>query len=143
MFGAVKKKAMSLLSSLCDSTASVPSVCTVCGDMATGNHFGAQSCEGCKGFFRRSVRSIRCYECRKRRNCTIDKVTRTRCRYCRLQRCFAVGMKKEGQYRLLKKVLFFILLHVTDYPQWFGTSFVASPLKCACSEPKALDPSTI
>ena len=93
-----KKKAMSLLSSLCDSTASVPSVCTVCGDMATGNHFGAQSCEGCKGFFRRSVRSIRCYECRKRRNCTIDKVTRTRCRYCRLQRCFAVGMKKEGQY---------------------------------------------
>ena len=35
------------------------------------------------------------------------------------------------------------VLHVTDYPQWFGTSFVASRLKCACSEPKALDPLTI
>ncbi|KAL5473849.1 hypothetical protein EMCRGX_G028411 [Ephydatia muelleri] len=84
------------LDSYSDSTTIAPSMCTVCSDAATGNHFGAQSCEGCKGFFRRSVRSSRRYECRKRHNCTIDKVTRTRCRYCRLQRCFAVGMKKEA-----------------------------------------------
>lgn len=29
-----------------------PKVCQVCGDRATGYHFNALSCEGCKGFFR-------------------------------------------------------------------------------------------
>lgn len=29
-----------------------PKVCQVCGDRATGYHFNAMTCEGCKGFFR-------------------------------------------------------------------------------------------
>lgn len=29
-----------------------PKVCHVCGDQATGYHFNALTCEGCKGFFR-------------------------------------------------------------------------------------------
>lgn len=30
----------------------VPRICGVCGDKATGFHFNAMTCEGCKGFFR-------------------------------------------------------------------------------------------
>ncbi|CAF3946279.1 unnamed protein product [Rotaria sordida] len=47
--------------------------CVVCGDRATGKHYGAISCDGCKGFFRRTVRKNPVYECRHQNNCTIDK----------------------------------------------------------------------
>lgn len=38
--------------------------CAICGDRATGKHYGAASCDGCKGFFRRSVRKKHEYTCR-------------------------------------------------------------------------------
>ena len=38
--------------------------CAICGDRATGKHYGAASCDGCKGFFRRSVRKKQKYTCR-------------------------------------------------------------------------------
>lgn len=40
------------------------SLCAICGDRATGKHYGASSCDGCKGFFRRSVRKNHMYSCR-------------------------------------------------------------------------------
>ena len=70
--------------------------CKICGDVASGNHFGVQSCEACKSFFRRSVRSSSRYSCRGSRSCTIEKHTRNRCQYCRLQKCLSNGMRKEG-----------------------------------------------
>ena len=33
-------------------------VCSVCGDTASGYHYNALSCEGCKGFFRRTVQRL-------------------------------------------------------------------------------------
>ncbi|XP_013871850.1 retinoic acid receptor beta [Austrofundulus limnaeus] len=36
------------------------------------------------------------YTCHRDRNCIINKITRNRCQYCRLQKCFAVGMSKES-----------------------------------------------
>lgn len=42
----------------------VSALCAICGDRATGKHYGASSCDGCKGFFRRSVRKNHMYSCR-------------------------------------------------------------------------------
>ncbi|NXV05442.1 HNF4B factor, partial [Cettia cetti] len=74
----------------------VSSLCSICGDRATGKHYGASSCDGCKGFFRRSVRKNHVYSCRFNRQCVIDKDKRNQCRYCRLKKCFRAGMKKEA-----------------------------------------------
>lgn len=41
------------------------------------------------------------YTCHRDRNCIINKITRNRCQYCRLQRCFAVGMSKECKCQIL------------------------------------------
>ncbi|XP_039619259.1 hepatic nuclear factor 4, beta isoform X1 [Polypterus senegalus] len=71
-------------------------LCSICGDRATGKHYGASSCDGCKGFFRRSVRKNHVYTCRFSRQCVVDKDKRNQCRYCRLRKCFRAGMKKEA-----------------------------------------------
>ncbi|MBN3299665.1 NR2C1 protein, partial [Amia calva] len=70
--------------------------CVVCGDKASGRHYGAVSCEGCKGFFKRSIRKNLVYTCRGTRECVINKHHRNRCQYCRLQRCIAFGMKQDS-----------------------------------------------
>ncbi|XP_073410972.1 hepatocyte nuclear factor 4-beta-like isoform X1 [Dendrobates tinctorius] len=74
----------------------VSSFCAICGDRATGKHYGASSCDGCKGFFRRSVRKNHMYACRFSRQCVVDKDKRNQCRYCRLRKCFRAGMRKEA-----------------------------------------------
>ncbi|XP_014679582.1 PREDICTED: hepatocyte nuclear factor 4-beta-like, partial [Priapulus caudatus] len=71
-------------------------LCAICGDRATGKHYGASSCDGCKGFFRRSVRKNHVYSCRFQRQCVVNKDKRNQCRYCRLRKCFRAGMKKEA-----------------------------------------------
>ena len=79
-------------------------LCKVCGDTASGNHFGVLSCEACKSFFRRSIRSSAHYSCRGTRGCAIEKNTRNRCQYCRLQKCMAIGMRKEGNVVMITLV---------------------------------------
>ncbi|XP_064646765.1 retinoic acid receptor alpha-A-like isoform X2 [Lineus longissimus] len=71
--------------------------CVVCNDRSSGYHYGVSSCEGCKGFFRRSVQKNMQYTCHKEKTCVINKVTRNRCQYCRLMKCFAKGMSKDGR----------------------------------------------
>ena len=55
------------------------------------------SCEGCKGFFKRTVRKDLQYACRDDKNCLIDKRQRNRCQYCRYMKCLQTGMKREGK----------------------------------------------
>ncbi|PVD22397.1 hypothetical protein C0Q70_18208 [Pomacea canaliculata] len=71
-------------------------ICAICGDRASGKHYGVYSCEGCKGFFKRTVRKDLTYACRDDKNCMIDKRQRNRCQYCRYMKCLQQGMKREA-----------------------------------------------
>lgn len=71
-------------------------LCSICGDRASGKHYGVYSCEGCKGFFKRTVRKDLSYACREEKSCIIDKRQRNRCQYCRYQKCLVMGMKREA-----------------------------------------------
>uniref|UniRef100_A0A8C0JZ69 Nuclear receptor subfamily 2 group C member 2 n=1 Tax=Canis lupus dingo TaxID=286419 RepID=A0A8C0JZ69_CANLU len=62
----------------------------------SGRHYGAVSCEGCKGFFKRSVRKNLTYSCRSNQDCIINKHHRNRCQFCRLKKCLEMGMKMES-----------------------------------------------
>ncbi|XP_058714926.1 nuclear receptor subfamily 2 group F member 6 isoform X19 [Poecile atricapillus] len=73
--------------------------CVVCGDKSSGKHYGVFTCEGCKSFFKRSIRRNLSYTCRSNRDCQIDQHHRNQCQYCRLKKCFRVGMRKEAVQR--------------------------------------------
>ncbi|CAI4228518.1 unnamed protein product [Auanema sp. JU1783] len=71
-------------------------ICDICNDRATGKHYGAVSCDGCKGFFRRSIRKRHDYVCRFDRCCDVTRNQRNACRSCRLQKCLKAGMKQSA-----------------------------------------------
>jgi len=64
-----------------------------------GKHYGQFTCEGCKSFFKRSVRRNLNYTCRGNRSCPIDQHHRNQCQYCRLKKCLKVGMRREAVQR--------------------------------------------
>uniref|UniRef100_A0A8B9FED8 Nuclear receptor subfamily 1 group I member 3 n=1 Tax=Amazona collaria TaxID=241587 RepID=A0A8B9FED8_9PSIT len=70
-------------------------VCAVCGDHATGYHFHVMTCEGCKGFFRRSINKGVQFTCPFSQSCPVTKAKRRQCQACRLQKCLDVGMRKD------------------------------------------------
>uniref|UniRef100_A0A3P8SJF8 Nuclear receptor subfamily 1, group H, member 5 n=1 Tax=Amphiprion percula TaxID=161767 RepID=A0A3P8SJF8_AMPPE len=70
-------------------------LCVVCGDKASGYHYNALTCEGCKGFFRRSVTKKAVYHCKSGGGCEMDMYMRRKCQDCRLRKCRAVGMLAE------------------------------------------------
>uniref|UniRef100_A0A3B5B612 Nuclear receptor ROR-alpha-like n=1 Tax=Stegastes partitus TaxID=144197 RepID=A0A3B5B612_9TELE len=82
---------------LCHTTAQIEIIpCKICGDKSSGIHYGVITCEGCKGFFRRSQQSNATYSCPRQKNCLIDRTSRNRCQHCRLQKCLAVGMSRDA-----------------------------------------------
>lgn len=70
-------------------------LCAVCGDTAACQHYGVRTCEGCKGFFKRTVQKGSKYVCLADKACPVDKRRRNRCQFCRFQKCLSVGMVKE------------------------------------------------
>lgn len=80
-------------------------LCAVCGDTAACQHYGVRTCEGCKGFFKRTVQKGSKYVCLAEKACPVDKRRRNRCQFCRFQKCLMVGMVKEvSVFSLWKKI---------------------------------------
>ncbi|KAL1241613.1 Nuclear hormone receptor [Trichinella spiralis] len=72
-------------------------VCSVCGDASSGKHYGILACNGCSGFFKRSVRRKLIYRCQAGTgSCLVDKTHRNQCQACRLKKCIEMGMNKDA-----------------------------------------------
>ncbi|XP_049771960.1 nuclear receptor subfamily 2 group E member 1 [Schistocerca cancellata] len=72
--------------------------CKVCQDHSSGKHYGIFACDGCAGFFKRSIRRARQYVCKAKAegSCVVDKTHRNQCRACRLHKCLQAGMNKDA-----------------------------------------------
>ncbi|MXQ96561.1 hypothetical protein E5288_WYG002723 [Bos mutus] len=94
----VYAKASELLAAKKTHTSQIEVIpCKICGDKSSGIHYGVITCEGCKGFFRRSQQCNVAYSCTRQQNCPIDRTSRNRCQHCRLQKCLALGMSRDGE----------------------------------------------
>uniref|UniRef100_A0A668A5R5 Estrogen-related receptor delta n=1 Tax=Myripristis murdjan TaxID=586833 RepID=A0A668A5R5_9TELE len=71
-------------------------LCLVCGDFASGYHYGVASCEACKAFFKRTIQGNIEYSCPVMNECEITKRRRKACQACRFQKCLQAGMMREG-----------------------------------------------
>ncbi|XP_068688499.1 nuclear receptor subfamily 2 group E member 1-like isoform X2 [Montipora foliosa] len=71
-------------------------LCKVCGDRASGKHYGVLTCDGCRGFFKRSIRRDLAYQCKESNSCPIDVARRNQCQACRLKKCFEVRMNRDA-----------------------------------------------
>ncbi|GJQ81572.1 tll [Trypoxylus dichotomus] len=72
--------------------------CKVCGDFSSGKHYNIFACDGCAGFFKRSIRRNRQYVCKAKEegSCAVNKLQRNQCRACRLAKCKEAGMNKDA-----------------------------------------------
>ena len=61
-----------------------------------GYHYAVQTCESCKGFFKRTVQNKKTHTCHRGGTCDISLANRKKCAACRFQKCCDVGMKIEG-----------------------------------------------
>ncbi|KAL2096683.1 hypothetical protein ACEWY4_008831 [Coilia grayii] len=72
-------------------------VCVICGDEASGCHYGVVTCGSCKVFFKRAVEGHHNYLCAGRNDCIVDKIRRKNCPACRLRKCYQAGMMLGGR----------------------------------------------
>lgn len=81
--------------------------CKVCFGRGSGLHYGVNSCESCKSFFRRCLTRKEEYKCMKNGDCQVTSQVRGNCSGCRYHRCLEVGMSKEaaclGRYTLSRR----------------------------------------
>ena len=69
--------------------------CQICKKLAAKhNCYGAQACESCRVFFRRTVQNKThiLFECKKENECVMDSISRKSCQSCRYNLCLKAGM---------------------------------------------------
>ncbi|XP_060070018.1 vitamin D3 receptor-like [Ylistrum balloti] len=78
--------------------------CRICTGIATGIHYGINTCEACKAFFRRASMEKNKYQCTANDDCVITDRRRGNCSACRLKKCFDLGMSRgavrHGRYTI-------------------------------------------
>jgi hypothetical protein len=102
-------------------------ICKICGDKASGYHYGIMACEGCKGFFRRSIQKQMSYKCLKDGSCQIILLNRNRCQHCRFKKCIEMGMSRE--------CVRFSTNTVSSTTSMVSTSLASTPNASAASSP--------
>nr|XP_008535856.1 PREDICTED: progesterone receptor isoform X5 [Equus przewalskii] len=75
-------------------------ICLICGDEASGCHYGVLTCGSCKVFFKRAMEGQHNYLCAGRNDCIVDKIRRKNCPACRLRKCCQAGMVLGGFRKL-------------------------------------------
>ena len=100
--------------------------CVICSGKASGLHYGAITCEACKGFFRRYLQKKTKFKCTNGRKCEIVSSKKGICSGCRLKKCLDLGMSKEkskmGRYTLTKRTEAIINMNIHDRKQFTDSS---------------------
>nr|XP_053781730.1 progesterone receptor isoform X3 [Desmodus rotundus] len=96
-------------------------ICLICGDEASGCHYGVLTCGSCKVFFKRAMEGQHNYLCAGRNDCIVDKIRRKNCPACRLRKCCQAGMVLGGRkFKKFNKVRVMRALDAVAHPQQVG-----------------------
>ncbi|KAI2652266.1 Estrogen-related receptor gamma [Labeo rohita] len=79
-------------------------LCLVCGDVASGFHYGVASCEACKAFFKRTIQGNIEYNCSVSRDCEITKRRRKSCQACRFTKCVRLDRVRGGRQKYKRRI---------------------------------------
>lgn len=114
-------------------------LCIVCGDVSSGKHYGILACNGCSGFFKRSVRRRLIYRCQAGTGtCMIDKAHRNQCQACRLKKCLNMGMNKDGKGVLKDPLISVFSIQSLEYPFTPAVQNERQPRNTATVKPESL-----
>ncbi|XP_051055070.1 progesterone receptor [Phodopus roborovskii] len=104
-------------------------ICLICGDEASGCHYGVLTCGSCKVFFKRAMEGQHNYLCAGRNDCIVDKIRRKNCPACRLRKCCQAGMVLGGRkFKKFNKVRVMRTLDGVALPQSVGLPNESQPL---------------
>lgn len=87
-----------------------------------------------QGFFRRCITQGMSHKCANEEKCEITPFTRNSCQYCRLKKCFAVGMSREGKEttksNLIQLSSFFLFCFLAFHKFWSDKKLYFRPEDC-------------
>ncbi|XP_008582856.1 PREDICTED: progesterone receptor [Galeopterus variegatus] len=119
-------------------------ICLICGDEASGCHYGVLTCGSCKVFFKRAMEGQHNYLCAGRNDCIVDKIRRKNCPACRLRKCCQAGMVLGGRkFKKFNKVRVMRALDTVALSQPVGIPNESQRITFSPSKDLQLIPSVI